>query len=187
MYKGIDAVNEVWLLYDNGHFHAITDIKKFLNVDVFCTNCFGSFPKKEQAEGHDCTSSSGCTAGVITRKKAHRPFKFPKDRAHYLKRREAKLSEDPQRYIIFDTEADPTTIHIPNHVNAKVYLVPGCMAGATPEEIKKYVALTDRDCLIEEHNFYGLDCIDKFCDKFLLKPYEAKQTKKKKKSRTITV
>jgi len=54
------------------------------------------------------------------------------------------------------------------------------MAGSTPEEMEKYVTLTDTDCLIEEQNFYGFDYIDKFCDKFLLN-YEAKQTKKKNK------
>lgn len=76
MYKGIDAVNKEWLLYDNGHFFAITDIKQFLGVDVFCSNCFGCFPKAEQAEGHDCTCSGGCNAGVITRRTNNRPFKI---------------------------------------------------------------------------------------------------------------
>jgi hypothetical protein len=28
MYKGTDAPNKIWLLFDNGHYHAITDIKK---------------------------------------------------------------------------------------------------------------------------------------------------------------
>ena len=46
--------------------------------------------------------------------------------------------------------------------------------------------MTDTDCLIEEYNFYGIDCIDKFCEKFLLKSYEFKKTKKSKKEKSET-
>ena len=36
-----------WLLFDNNHYHTITDIKGFLGVKHFCHNCFKMHKSKE--------------------------------------------------------------------------------------------------------------------------------------------
>ena len=168
MYKGRDAPNKIWLLFDHGHFHAITDIKKILRVEAFCCKCCQGFYKASQAVNHVCTptdQNDSNTKRQLNRKKKAKVTRCPKDKAQYLMRREANWSEKNQRYIIYDIEANPRRLHVPNKVIAKEYLVPGKVSfGGREDPMKYYKKVTVEGNLIAEHVFNGPDCIDQFCD-----------------------
>ena len=185
MYKGAEAPNKIWLLYDNGHFHTITDIKKFLRVEAFCCKCCQGFYKASQATNHVCTAHDHNDSNTQRQKKRQSKIKtarFPKDKAHFLMRRKANWTDKTQRYIVYDVEANPRRLHVPNKVIAKEYLVPGkCDFGGKEDPMKHYKKVTVEDNLIAEHVFNGNDCIDQFCGRFLHKPYVSKTSKKKKK------
>ena len=185
MYKGKDAPNKIWLLYDNGHFHTITDIKQFLGVKAFCCKCCNGFYKASQALNHVCTptdQNDSNTKRQLNKKKKAKITRFPKDKAHYLMRKEGEWCEKYQRYIIYDVEANPRRLHVPNKVIAKEYLVPG-KVNIDGDPMKYYKKVTAEDNLIAEHVFNGPDCIDQFCEKFLYKPYISKPNKAKKKKK----
>ena len=168
MYKGLNAPTKIWLLFDHGHYHAISDIKKFLGVEAFCSKCFKGFYKSLQVEKHDCDiniQNNSNTLKMFKRKQSNKTCSFPKDRAHYLVRKEAKLSSTNQRYVIYDIEADATVKHIPNTVIVKEFLIPG--------HDNNYTEITAGNSLIASHTFSGYDCIDKFCEWLLLQPFES--------------
>ena len=175
MYKGLNAPTKIWLLFDHGHYHAISDIKKFLGVEAFCSKCFKGFYKSLQVEKHDCDiniQNNSNTLKMFKRKQSNKTCSFPKDRAHYLVRKEAKLSSTNQRYVIYDIEADPTVLHIPNTVIVKEFLIQGYD--------NNYTEITADNSLIATHTFAGYDCIDKFCEWLLLQPFESNKKQNKK-------
>ena len=55
MYKGREAPHKIWLLFDHGHFHAITDTKRNHRVEAFCCKCCHAFCKASQATKHVCS------------------------------------------------------------------------------------------------------------------------------------
>jgi hypothetical protein len=63
LYKGgcIKGDRQMWLLFDDGHFNVIIDIKAFLGVREFCSRCLRCFnahdKSKEQLEKHECAAS----------------------------------------------------------------------------------------------------------------------------------
>ena len=184
MYKGAEAPNKIWLLYDNGHFHTITDIKKFLRVEAFCCKCCQGFYKASQATNHVCTAHDHNDSNTQRQKKRQSKIKtarFPKDKAHFLMRRKANWTDKTQRYIVYDVEANPRRLHVPNKVIAKEYLVPGkCDFGGKEDPMKYYEKVTVEKNLIAEHVFNGNTCTDQFCERFLHKPYVSKPSKKRK-------
>ncbi len=57
MYKSLNRGKEQhYLLYDEdkGHYDCITDIKKFLGVREFCSQCLRGFSTKASYENHVC-------------------------------------------------------------------------------------------------------------------------------------
>lgn len=180
MYKGVEAPNKIWLLYDNGHYHVITDIKKFLGVEAFCPKCFKALYKTSQVKNHECdvnVHNDSNSKKQVKRKQKRKTCSFPKDRGHYLIQHEAKTCKANQRYVIYDIEADPTNKHVPNKVIAKEYFIP-----AFSHDFNEYLELTTENSIIGSHTFDGDDCIDKFCDWLLLQPFESKKKQKKSKS-----
>ena len=83
------------------------------------------------------------------------------------------MSGENQRYVIYDIEADPTVLHIPNTVIVKEFLIPG-LSG----HYNNYTEITADNSLIASHTFAGYDCIDKFCEWLLLKPFESNKHQK---------
>ncbi len=49
-----DADIHFYILYDEGHFSPILDIKQFLNVRAFCPKCMCSFHHTEAFQKHEC-------------------------------------------------------------------------------------------------------------------------------------
>ena len=101
MYKSEARRQEhYWLLFDNNHYHAITNIKGFLSVEYFCSNCLKCFWRKAQFDEHDCrTVASDCRAGDcedVGRKKVrlNKDKKNNKELAHYLYPKVCKGSKD---------------------------------------------------------------------------------------------
>ena len=112
----------------------------------------------------------------INRQTKTKVTRFPKDKAHYLTRKKAKQTDKDQRYIIYDIEANPRRLHIPNKLIAKEYVVPGKIE-VDGDSLRFYKKFTAEENLIAEHVFNGPDCIDQFCERKLYKPYESKLTK----------
>lgn len=79
MYKAENRGKEhYWLLFDNSHYHAITNIKGFLSVEYFCNTCFQCFWRKAQFDSHDC-QNTGCKKIRYNKDKTNH-----KELAHYL-------------------------------------------------------------------------------------------------------
>ncbi len=55
-----------WLLFDNGHFHTITNVKRFLATKYFCPTCCHCFEKEKAFETHKCAD---CEMGQSYSKK----------------------------------------------------------------------------------------------------------------------
>jgi hypothetical protein len=115
---------------------------------------------------------------MVTRRKKKKTCVFPKDRAHYLTRKDSVWCLENQRYVIYDIEADPTDLQIPNKVVVKEILILG-----RPTHGAVYTEITQETNLIAEHVFGGYDCIDKFCEWLLMQPFESNKKPKKKKKK----
>jgi hypothetical protein len=102
MYKGIEAPNKIWLLYDHGRYHALS--------------CFKALYNASQAEHHECDiqdhNDSNSKQQLLQRKT--NTCSFPTYRAHFLVRLNAKWSATNQGYVIYDIESYPTAKHTPN-------------------------------------------------------------------------
>ena len=93
MYKSENRhTKHYFLRYDsiNEHYDAISDIKKFLAVRVFCFNCFKGFINKSDSEKHECDTN------LSKKKKVDKKteFKMVKELSHYLTRGFTKGSEE---------------------------------------------------------------------------------------------
>jgi len=102
-------------------------IKKIIRVDAFCCKCCHGFYKASQAINHVCScteQNDSNTKKQINRQKKAKLTRFPKDKAHYLTRKKANWTDKDQRYIVYDVEANPRRMHIPNKVLANEYFVP---------------------------------------------------------------
>ena len=79
MYKSADRHKEkYWLLFDNGHYHAITNIKGFLAVDYFCNTCLECFKQKTTFDNHDCNDKD------CKKRKQNKDKRNNKDLLHYF-------------------------------------------------------------------------------------------------------
>ena len=172
MYK-TDSKNaeQYWLLFDENHYHAITNIEGFLAVNHFCTKCFRCFEHKETYNKHECNLT-----GEKKKKINRNDHRTNKDIAHYLKQGfckgskeeleqrllnkddDAKIEEITQshnhpKYITFDFETDTHTLtHLPNHVEIDIL------------EIDEELTHDYDKCLIKKESFTGYGCDGKFCD-----------------------
>eukprot|EP00972_Heterocapsa_arctica_P048958 7211848-Heterocapsa_arctica.AAC.1 len=81
--------NQYWLLFDNEHYHAISNIEAFLAVRAFCPKCLQGFTHNEDFTKHICAE---CEEGVFS-KKSKRIVKdktLHEDVKHYLREQEMK-------------------------------------------------------------------------------------------------
>ena len=89
MYKSVDRQKEkYWLLYDNNHYHAITNIKGFLAVKYFCDRCLTCFEHKATIEKHECDDKH-----CKTKLKKNKDKRINKALPHYMSSKECKGSE----------------------------------------------------------------------------------------------
>ncbi len=56
MYKNTTKIfnTRYWLLFDNDHYHSITNIKGFMAAKYFCHTCCHCFEKENSFKKHDC-------------------------------------------------------------------------------------------------------------------------------------
>ena len=56
MYKNnkIKSTVQYWLLFDNGHYHTINNIKGFIAVKYFCPKCLNGFQHQTTFDEHKC-------------------------------------------------------------------------------------------------------------------------------------
>ena len=101
MYMTENRGNEhYFLLYDSKeeHYHAITDIKKFLGLNSkcceFCYNCMKSYTKKTNDDNHNC----GCN---VKKKKINykNNSKILRDMPHFLKKTYTKGSQGEIEFL----------------------------------------------------------------------------------------
>ena len=161
-----------WLLFDNDHYHLITNISGFLAVNHFCNKCFQCFERKTTYEKHECCSECEKPKRKINRN----DHRTDKDLPHFLKSKfcngskeelndklqdkedESKIEEitynhNHPRYISFDYETDTHTLtHVPNHVEVDVL------------QIDENLTHEYDKCLIQSVSFPGYGCEDAFCD-----------------------
>ena len=173
MYKSPrrEISSQYWLLFDEDHYHSITNIRGFLAADHFCHKCFQCFKHKETFEKHECKLT-----GEKTKKRIKRnDHRTNKDLAHYLKQGFCKGSKEElknklvdkkdekaeeiirshnhPRMIVFDFETDTHTLtHIPNHCEVDVL------------EIDEDLTHDYEKCLIKRESFPGYGCEDDFCE-----------------------
>ena len=146
MYKGSlnNPNKKCWLLFNNDHFDAITNVKGFVAADYFCDKCCGCFLHKDEFNKHECNASDQPKIKVIKDNKKT----LPKDMAHYIKRgickgskeeMESKLATTKKteeainheinnpRIISYDFEtredAENENRHVPNLCRAQVMVV----------------------------------------------------------------
>jgi G:T-mismatch repair DNA endonuclease (very short patch repair protein) len=173
MYKAPNKnKDQHWLLFDNDHYHLITNINGFLAVNHFCNKCFQCFEHKATYEKHECCSECEKPKRKINRN----DHRTDKDLPHFLKSKfcngskeelnnklqdkedETKIEEitynhSHPRYISFDYETDTHTLtHIPNHVEVDVL------------QIDEHLTHEYDKCLIDRKSFPGYGCEDAFCD-----------------------
>ena len=84
MYKNdeIKSKQQFWLLHDSDHYHSINNIKKFLAIDHFCTECLHGFHHRKAFEKHEC-SVEDCSKGSKRKQKQINNSKIGKDLTHY--------------------------------------------------------------------------------------------------------
>ena len=74
LYKSdcVQGDKQMWLLYDDGHYNVISDIKAFLAVREFCHRCMKCFKNdhndKEQLAKHECAAAA---SGLTDRPQHH--------------------------------------------------------------------------------------------------------------------
>jgi hypothetical protein len=179
-----------WLLFDNSHYHAITNIKGFLSVEYFCSNCLKCFWRKAQFDEHDCRAvASDCVTGDCEdagRKKVrfNGNRRNNKELAHYLYPKVCKGSKEELQLKLnvardresnsengsFDEEA------ITDNHNRERYIIYDFETDTStsihrPNHVEVDVLGVDTrvsheydDCLIDTLAFNGYGCEDEFYD-----------------------
>ena len=92
MYKNdeIKSKQQFWLLHDDDHYHAINNIKGFLAIEYFCSECLHGFHNKKAFDKHEC-----CKECLSNRKqKQVKSSKIGKDITHYLHKQSMKGGKD---------------------------------------------------------------------------------------------
>ena len=89
-----------WLLHDIDHYHSINNIKGFLAIEYFCSECLHGFHIKKSFEEHLasrlCCDEAG-TAFHMNRKRKivqNKSKRIGKDLAHYLHKEAMKGGQD---------------------------------------------------------------------------------------------
>ena len=92
MYKGsLNNLNKnCWLLFNNDHFDAITNIQGFLAAKYQCEKCCSCYIHKEEFTKHECSESEQFKIKLVKDNKNT----LPKDLAHYIKRGICKGSKE---------------------------------------------------------------------------------------------
>ncbi len=85
MYKNdeVKSKQQFWLLHDSDHYHSINNIRKFLAIDHFCTECLHGFHHRKAFEKHVCCAED-CSKGSKRKQKQIESSKIGKDLTHYL-------------------------------------------------------------------------------------------------------
>ena len=95
MYKNdeVKCSKQLWLLHDDDHYHAINNIKKFLAIEYFCSECLHGFHNKKSLDKHECCQEANCK-GSNKKQKQNKSSKIGKDLTHYLHRQSMKGGKD---------------------------------------------------------------------------------------------
>jgi len=89
----VNSPVKYFLLYDEGHYHSINNIKGFLSIDYFCCNRLCGFHHKKAYDEHKCEE---CAKGCVSKKSKQKvkSSKIGKDLQHYLHEQPVKGGTD---------------------------------------------------------------------------------------------
>ncbi len=172
MYKSehIEDYKQCYLLFDNDHYHCITNPKGFLATYYYCPKCCSCFSHKTALNKHCCSDSTDINK---PKHKEENDNRISKDMPHYLSRgickgsseeikRKIETTKKPDeeaikqvinnpRYINYDFETDTSSgVHKPNLCIAQVLNV---------DDDHDY-----EKSLSETKIFEGYSCCKDFCD-----------------------
>ena len=173
-----------WLLHDIDHYHSINNIKGFLAIDYFCSECLHGFHMKKTFEEHVCCEDAGTKRRKIVQNKSKR---IGKDLAHYLHKEamkggkdevEKKLQQEIEK--LEENEAlrydkDNRRLALTNQVEKHRYVIYDFEADVhtlthMPNHVEADVLQVDKnnntyeDCLTDTFRHNGYDALEKFCD-----------------------
>ena len=177
-----------WLLHDIDHYHSINNIKGFLAIEYFCSECLHGFHIKQTFEGHSCCEDAGTKRRKIVQNKNKR---IGKDLAHYLHKEAMKggqdevekklqqeidkLKEDDDSDYDNDVYIENRREALTNQVEKHRYVIYDFEADVHtlthhPNHVEADVLQVDKDnntyedCLTNTFRHNGYDAVDKFCD-----------------------
>ena len=95
MYKNdeVKSNKQFWLLHDDDHYHAINNIKAFLAIEYFCSECLHGYHHKKAFDKHECCQED-CSNGSNRKQKQIKSSKIGKDLTHYLHKQSMKGGKD---------------------------------------------------------------------------------------------
>jgi len=181
---------QFWLLHDEDHYHAINNIKGFLAIDYFCSECLHGFHHKKAFEKHECSQEDDCK-GSKRKQKQTKSSKIGKDLTHYLHKLSMKGGKDEvEQKLQLDLDklkeeglaADESYQYIENRRNAYTkqveqhrYIIYDFEADVhtlthKPNHVEADILQVDKnnntyeDCLTNTFRHNGYDAVEKFCD-----------------------
>ena len=189
MSKNHKFTETYWLLHDVDHYHSINNIKGFLAIEYFCSECLHGFHIKQTFERHSCgeTDNTGSKRRKIVQNKSKR---IGKDLAHYLHKEamkggqdevEKKLQQELDKLKENDDSDCDNDMYIENRraaytnqVEQHRYVIYDFEADVhtlthKPNHVEADVLQvgknnnTYEDCLTNTFRHNGYDAVDKFC------------------------
>jgi hypothetical protein len=192
MYKNdeVKSNKQFWLLHDSDHYHAINNIKKFLAIEYFCSECLHGYHNKKSFEKHECCQED-CSNGSNRKQKQLKSSKIGKDLTHYLHQQSMKGGKDEvEQKLQLELDKlkeegsaegqDPEFIDLrrsvyTNAVEKHRYVIYDFEADVhtlthMPNHVEADVLQVDKnnntyeDCLTNTFRHNGYDAVEKFCD-----------------------
>ncbi len=194
MYKNTTKIfnTRYWLLFDNNHYHSITNIKGFLATKYFCHTCCHCFEKENTFKKHNCAD---CEMGQNYSKKNRKQVRnstINKELSHYLNKKAMKGGmqevKEKMKHLINimevngeSMESEETKKYLEKklkYYKDKIFkdkIISFDIETDThtnthiPNHIDADVLSINgtnheyNDCKIDTFSHTGLDCIDKFC------------------------
>ena len=190
MYKNdeIKSKQQFWLLHDDDHYHAINNIKGFLAIEYFCSECLHGFHNKKAFEKHECCQEC-CLSN--RKQKQIKSSKIGKDLTHYLHQQSMKGGKDEvEQKLKLELDKlkeegsaegqEPEFIDLrrsihTNAVEKHRYVIYDFEADVhtlthMPNHVEADVLQVDEnrytyeDCLTNTFRHNGYDAVEKFCD-----------------------